>query len=50
MSWANVPDGRPEKYVPRQISKGDDERWQSAKLREERLTPLDQLFHREAEP
>jgi hypothetical protein len=26
------------------------ERWQSAKLREETLTPLDQLLHREAEP
>jgi hypothetical protein len=24
MSWANVPDGRPEKYAPRQISKGDN--------------------------
>jgi hypothetical protein len=39
MSWANVRDGHPEKYAPRQISKGDDECWQSAKLREERLTP-----------
>jgi hypothetical protein len=26
------------------------ERWQSAKLREETLIPLDQLLHREAEP
>jgi hypothetical protein len=24
MSWANVADGRPEKYAPRQISKGDN--------------------------
>jgi hypothetical protein len=24
MSWANVPDGRPNKYAPRQISKGDN--------------------------
>jgi hypothetical protein len=24
MSWANVPDGRPEKYAPRQIAKGDN--------------------------